>query len=127
MNNQYNYCFWKLLTLDKFSKDTEPKLAKQKVQAFLKDTVTKDKNEILFKEFGINYNNLPEIHKKGSFIYRKRKKSNETSTVHVDVIRDDFWVGKSWLLEEEVVLADARSSRSKKPKNEETELTELTS
>ena len=34
----------------------------------------------MFKEFGINYNNLPEIHKKGSFIYRKRKKSNDHST-----------------------------------------------
>lgn len=34
-------------------------------------TVSGDKNEILFKRFGINYNNEEEIYKKGSVLYRQ--------------------------------------------------------
>lgn len=30
-----------------------------------------DKNEILFKRFGINYNNELEIYKKGTVLYRQ--------------------------------------------------------
>jgi hypothetical protein len=37
----------------------------------LQGTVSGDKNEILFKRFGINYNNEEEIYKKGSVVYRK--------------------------------------------------------
>lgn len=33
-------------------------------------TLAKDKNEILFSRFGINYNNEPEMYKKGSVIFR---------------------------------------------------------
>jgi tRNA(His) guanylyltransferase len=34
-------------------------------------TVSSDKNEILFKRFGINYNNEKEIYKKGSVVFRQ--------------------------------------------------------
>lgn len=30
-----------------------------------------DKNEILFQKFGTNYNNEPEIYRKGSVVYRQ--------------------------------------------------------
>ncbi|KAI4674224.1 uncharacterized protein J4E84_010730 [Alternaria hordeiaustralica] len=40
----------------------------------LKGTVSSDKNEILFKEFGINYNNEPECFKKGTVLYRDPRK-----------------------------------------------------
>ena len=30
-----------------------------------------DKNEILFKRFGVNYNNELEIYKKGTVLYRQ--------------------------------------------------------
>lgn len=33
-------------------------------------TVSSDKNELLFSKFGVNYNNEPEIYKKGSVIFR---------------------------------------------------------
>ena len=33
-------------------------------------TLAKDKNEILFSRFGINYNNEPEMYKKGSVVFR---------------------------------------------------------
>lgn len=34
-------------------------------------TVSSDKNEILFKRFGINYNNEDDVYKKGSVVYRQ--------------------------------------------------------
>lgn len=34
-------------------------------------TVSSDKNEILFKRFGINYNSEDEMYKKGSVVYRQ--------------------------------------------------------
>jgi len=37
----------------------------------LKGTFAADKNEILFSRFGINYNNEPEIFKKGTVLYRE--------------------------------------------------------
>lgn len=33
--------------------------------------MSSDKNEILFQRFGINYNNEPEMFKKGSVVYRQ--------------------------------------------------------
>lgn len=38
-------------------------------------TVSADKNEILFKRFGINYNNEEDIYKKGSVLYRQVRTS----------------------------------------------------
>lgn len=43
----------------------------------LKVTNSGQKNELLFKEFGINYNNEPEIAKKGSIIIKKYVKEEE--------------------------------------------------
>lgn len=45
----------------------------------LKGTVSSDKNEILFKEFGINYNNEPECFKKGTVLYRDVRDALATS------------------------------------------------
>ena len=36
----------------------------------MKGTLTKDKNEIMFSEFGINYAKEPEIFKKGNILLR---------------------------------------------------------
>lgn len=36
----------------------------------LKGSLSADKNEILFSRFKINYNNEPEIYKKGSVVFR---------------------------------------------------------
>jgi tRNA(His) guanylyltransferase len=40
-------------------------------EAELQGTVSSDKNEILFSRYGINYNNEPELFKKGSVIFRE--------------------------------------------------------
>lgn len=36
----------------------------------LQGTLAADKNEILFSRFGVNYNNEPDIYKKGSIVFR---------------------------------------------------------
>jgi tRNA(His) guanylyltransferase len=62
INNLYNTTFWTLVQQG----GTGAREAEQR----LKGTVSSDKNEILFKEFGINYNNEPECFKKGTVLYR---------------------------------------------------------
>ena len=65
INDLYNTTFWALVQEGKISKDE----AHQK----LKGTLSNDKNEILFSQFNINYNNQPEVYKKGSLIIRVKK------------------------------------------------------
>lgn len=36
----------------------------------LQGTFAADKNEIMFSKFAINYNNEPEMYKKGSVVFR---------------------------------------------------------
>jgi tRNA(His) 5'-end guanylyltransferase len=62
INNLYNTTFWALVQQGGMA----PREAEQK----LSGTYSADKNEILFKEFGINYNNEPECFKKGTVLYR---------------------------------------------------------
>lgn len=63
INNLYNTTFWNMVLQGGMSQ-TDAELE-------LKGTVSSDKNEILFKRFGINYNNEPMIFRKGSVVYRK--------------------------------------------------------
>lgn len=42
----------------------------KKTHVEVQGTVSSDKNEILFSRFGMNYNNEPEMYKKGSIIFR---------------------------------------------------------
>lgn len=62
INNLYNTTFWTLV----LKGGMDARAAEQE----LSGTVSSDKNEILFSRFGINYNNEPEIFKKGSVLYR---------------------------------------------------------
>ena len=83
-------------------------------------TVSSDKNEILFKECGINYNNELEIFKKGTILVRelkdytrkvdlssrqkqreeKSRRKAEIKQYHVDIINDDsWWESRLWLNE----------------------------
>jgi len=125
INNLYNTTFWALIQkggLD--AKSAEKELA---------GSLAADKNEILFSKFGINYNNEPEIYKKGSVVFRdyelvepgapeaidedsaktteqkelsktqeekdrKRRAKARITVQHVDVIKDEFWQRRPWLL-----------------------------
>ncbi|KAJ5676799.1 tRNA(His) guanylyltransferase [Penicillium maclennaniae] len=121
INNLYNTTFWTMVLQGGMSNtDAEQEL---------KGTVSADKNEILFKRFGINYNNEEEIYRKGSVLYRqyelqepkpstgdeesapevnksrsqqdKLKKLRRKAQVvvdHIDIIKDDFWERRPWIL-----------------------------
>jgi hypothetical protein len=62
INNLYNTTFWTLVQ--------QGGMGAQEAEQRLSGTYSADKNEILFKEFGINYNNEPECFKKGTVLYR---------------------------------------------------------
>ncbi|KKF97224.1 tRNA(His) guanylyltransferase [Ceratocystis platani] len=98
----------------------------------LAGTLAADKNEILFSQFGINYNNEPAIFKKGSVVFRdyelvepgshdvaaevekaaeptvesktqtekdrKKRAKARIAVEHMDIIKDDFWDRRPWLL-----------------------------
>ncbi|KAJ5245302.1 hypothetical protein N7489_005398 [Penicillium chrysogenum] len=124
INNLYNTTFWTMVLQGGMSNtDAEQEL---------KGTVSADKNEILFKRFGINYNNELEIYKKGTVLYRQyeleepkptKSSTDEESPVseskqsrsqqdkirklrrkaqvvidHVDIIKDEFWEKRPWIL-----------------------------
>lgn len=66
-------------------------------------TVSADKNEILFQEFNINYNEEPEIFKRGTLLLRKTILDNDISRsvivdVHDDMLKEKFWKEHSGLL-----------------------------
>lgn len=120
INNLYNTTFWSMVLKGGMS-TTE---AEQE----LKGTVSADKNEILFSRFGINYNNEPQVYRKGTIVYRayeletmlangsrdgittgprsktqlekerKRKQKAALAVEHVDVIGDDFWESRPSIL-----------------------------
>lgn len=120
INNLYNTCFWALVLRGKETTTSAEKI--------LNGSLSSEKNEILFSRFGINYNNEPEIFKKGSIVIRETKErilermetkpatiscpfskeeieslsdgTYETVVLHCDVIRDKpFWEEHSTLLD----------------------------
>lgn len=79
----------------------------------LKGTTASVKNELLFTQFGINYNLLPEIFKKGTSLFREEKIEEVKSDVnlkiirrsrwkvvvfHGDIIQDSFWSSHEYIL-----------------------------
>ncbi|KAK3341344.1 Thg1 C terminal domain-containing protein [Lasiosphaeria hispida] len=124
VNNLYNTTFWTLIQLGGMDATEAEKT--------LNGTFSADKNEILFSRFSINYNNEPEIFKKGSVVFRdyelvepgthsvaveadniaepvqqsksqleneKKKRAKARIVVeHLDIIKDDFWDRRPWLL-----------------------------
>lgn len=62
--------------------------------------MSSDKHEILFSEFGINYDKLPAFYRKGTTLVwtpsqagapNRTKPKTELRTLHVDIISDGFW------------------------------------
>ncbi|KAK6198039.1 Thg1 C terminal domain-containing protein [Scheffersomyces amazonensis] len=114
INNLYNTTFWALVL--------KGGLSTSEAEQTLSGTLSKDKNEILFSRFGINYNNEPEMFKKGTVIVREVGKSLASDTpvedlsnrqlqrldkvmrkaeikvYHQDIITDEeFWDSRPWL------------------------------
>ncbi|XP_012271476.1 probable tRNA(His) guanylyltransferase isoform X2 [Orussus abietinus] len=89
VNNLYNTCFWSLV----LKKNMTPAQAEEK----LRGTLASDKNELLFQEFGVNYNNEPPTFRKGTTLLRKLVPDGtgrlRTLVVPLvdDIIGDRFW------------------------------------
>jgi len=97
INNLYNTSFWTLVKSGKTPKEAEDQL---------KGTLSDYKNELLFSQFGINYNNEPPMFKKGSIICKqpqeetfldsrtneqKKRTKERVVVLHEDFIGPDFW------------------------------------
>jgi tRNA(His) guanylyltransferase len=82
----------------------------------LKGTTSAEKNEMLFSKFGINYNEEPQMNRKGSVLFKKKveKKAvdprtgeevtslrNEVVVEHESIIDDNFWKANPHLLKGE--------------------------
>ncbi|XP_018407459.1 PREDICTED: probable tRNA(His) guanylyltransferase [Cyphomyrmex costatus] len=89
INNLYNTCFWNLIL--------KGKLTPSQAQEKLRGTLASHKNELLFQEFGINYNNEPSLFRKGTTLIRKLVPDNtgrlKPTIVPLvdDIIGDRFW------------------------------------
>ncbi|OCF45660.1 tRNA(His) guanylyltransferase [Kwoniella heveanensis CBS 569] len=62
INNLYNTSFWALVKSGQTTAEANKAL---------QGTDSKDKNEILFSRFGVNYNTLPAMYRKGSICLRQ--------------------------------------------------------
>lgn len=110
INNLYNTCFWKLIQ--------EKGLTTTQSHDRLKGTLSSDKNELLFSEFKTNYNNLPELYRKGTVIIRPQdskilaennsedkismnspiKWKSSSIVLHTDIIGKAFWEEHSYIM-----------------------------
>ncbi|XP_069026804.1 probable tRNA(His) guanylyltransferase isoform X1 [Embiotoca jacksoni] len=115
INNLYNTVFWTLVQ--------KGGLTTAQAEDRLKGTLAADKNEILFSEFDINYNNESALQRKGTtLIWEKRdetvtkrmKVQNEeekkvsvtrsrrrVEAFHCDIIGDQFWEEHRNILEDD--------------------------
>ncbi|CAA7027316.1 unnamed protein product [Microthlaspi erraticum] len=95
INNQYNTCFWMLVKSGK---------TKTQSQDYLKGTQTREKNELLSRQFGVEYNSLPLIFRMGSSVFRLKealeiesgvasgkKLEGEVVVDHCNIIEHSFW------------------------------------
>ncbi|XP_055390131.1 probable tRNA(His) guanylyltransferase [Condylostylus longicornis] len=89
INNLYNTAFWNLVL--------KSGLTNVEAEARLRGTFSDDKNELLFSQFGINYNNENPVFRKGTILLRKYVQINENIKRQLiipyseDMIRDHFW------------------------------------
>ncbi|NIG60798.1 putative tRNA(His) guanylyltransferase [Pontoporia blainvillei] len=116
INNLYNTVFWALVQ--------QSGLTPIQAQERLQGTLTADKNEILFSEFNINYNNEPPMYRKGTVLIWQKVDEVTTKEVrlpaemegrkmlvtrtrtkavplHCDVIGDAFWKEHPEILHED--------------------------
>lgn len=113
INNLYNTVFWTLVQ--------KGGLTTAQAQERLRGTLAADKNEILFSEFEINYNNEALLHRKGTTLIWEKQDETVTKRLklpneeekdvnvtrsrkmvqayHGDIIGDSFWEEHPGILE----------------------------
>ncbi|KRZ57453.1 Serine/threonine-protein kinase SULU [Trichinella nativa] len=89
INNLYNTVFWKMVN--------EGQLKPAEAEKRLCGSTAADKNEILFSQFNTNYNNEPDIFRKGTVLYRNVD-GETVNTFHGSIIDDQFWQSNAHLL-----------------------------
>lgn len=90
INNLYNTCFWKLV-IDGHMKNSD---AEEYLR--INGTYSADKRELLLKKFGIVYDSLPEMYKKGTILLWKYVRCETVNgkivvPYYTDLIGEDFW------------------------------------
>jgi tRNA(His) guanylyltransferase len=106
INNLYNTAFWNLVLQANFTN--------VEAEARLRGTLSSEKNELLFSEFDINYNNLPPMYRKGTILLRKnipipnhvgKDEQQKPKTrqlivpIYDDLIKEKFWEVNSEILD----------------------------
>ncbi|WFD08407.1 tRNA(His) guanylyltransferase [Malassezia vespertilionis] len=92
INNLYNTVFWALVL--------QGQQTEHEAHETLKGTFSSDKHEILYTRFGINYDKLPALYRKGTTLVwapvpgqqPRSKPKTELRSLHVDIISDAFWM-----------------------------------
>jgi tRNA(His) guanylyltransferase len=131
INNLYNTCFWSLVN--------EGGRTPKEAESDLKGTLSSDKNELLFSKFGINYNSIEAVYRKGTILIHHEEQSEKMDeefsqssdltnavgddfvqstlrswriqTLHEDLISPEFWAAHSSIMEWK------KSNQIKKRKN----------
>ncbi|EON69651.1 hypothetical protein W97_08911 [Coniosporium apollinis CBS 100218] len=80
INNLYNTAFWAQIQ--------QGGIDPVKAEEELMGTSAADKNEILFSRFGVNYNNEPEVYRKGSVTFRECELTALPSDTSSSVVLD---------------------------------------
>lgn len=58
----------------------------------MQGTIKKDKNELLFNQFSISYDTLPQVFRKGScLIWATSPTGRMVDVTHDDLIGESFW------------------------------------
>lgn len=110
INNLYNTTFWALVQ--------QGGQTTTEAHSTLRGTFAKDKHEILFSRFGINYNQLDAQFRKGSVLVREDLEEEKDGEVTKEVIPDEGQYERTNVnvLDNEPVLARSSKSDSKQEK-----------
>lgn len=99
INNMYNTIFWTLVQKGNCSR--------QSAEERLRGTFSKDKRSLLL-EYNCEYDDEPEILRKGTILYRMQNSTSKDDTLsecinvcHNDIIGEEFWKERPWILGEE--------------------------
>lgn len=88
-------------------------------------TLAKDKNEILWSRFGINYNNEEEMFRKGSVVYRNYGAVPESSADDKTDEKDDDSEKKEMAAETKPTISPAEAQKGKSRSQQKREAKKL--
>jgi tRNA(His) guanylyltransferase len=108
INNLYNTTFWALVLMGG--------LTNEQAHNKLKGTFSKDKNEILYNQFNINYNFIEEIYKRGTIILRLFKKEVKVKNQKNKKTQESLTQSEMIKQIEEIKIDDEENKISEKEK-----------